>query len=77
MLLQNLRSQATPQVVLDYYVRAEPVTKRINHRLDRDLIYHNLYGLFVKDLLNDLRNQQHDQSLTKLCGLIDHAEKYF
>jgi hypothetical protein len=75
--LQALRSSGNPEIVLDYYVRAEPVTARINQRLDRQWIYRDLYERFVKDLLAQVRAGQTQQALQTVSALINYAETVF
>ena len=76
-LLQALRSWGDPQVVLDYYVRSEPVTQRINQRLDKLWVYNDLYTRFVTDLLVQLRAGQNQQALHTVTALIDYAEQVY
>jgi hypothetical protein len=76
-LLQALRTWGNPETVLDYYIRAEPVTGRINQRLDRQWVYRDLYNQFVKDLLTQVRAGQHQSAMQTVSALIAHAEQTY
>jgi hypothetical protein len=76
-LLKELRSILGADTVLYYYVRAEPVVKRIIDRPNARDIWLVIHQRFVKDIFIDLRNLDRDAVTQKIVSMLDQLEKEF
>jgi hypothetical protein len=75
-LLQNLR--ATPgaeQVVLDYYLRSEPIVKRIKAEHGEDVeVWDQYYQQYVKSIIDSLKAGDNDSAISKIFLMISALE---
>ena len=77
-LLQEMRATTAPDVVLDYYIRSERITRFINSMPNSDDVWNTIYFESVKPMLPDLRFRRTDVFLENLERLVENLElRYF
>ena len=75
-MLQNLR--ATPgaeNTVLDYYIRAEPLVKKIKSKHgESDVIWHQYYDRYISSIIQSLRDNNNQQAYDKIFTMLADLE---
>lgn len=75
LLLQKLRSATNEGAVLDYYIRAEPIVKKIKRvHGENPLVWDRYYARYVHDIIVDLRVGKVQDAATKIFNMVSQLE---
>lgn len=75
LLLQQLRSSATEAAVLDYYIRAEPIVKKIKKvHGEKAEVWDKYYAKYVHDIILDLRVGNGRSAAVKIFNMVSELE---
>lgn len=75
-LLISLRDKIREETVVEYYVRAEQIVAMIKgvHQNDRT-IWSTYYERFIPPILNDIRNGNDEDAVTKMYLMVEELEE--
>ena len=76
-LLQAIRATTDPTVVLDYYVRSEQVTQRINARTDKVDVWNWVYQTYIPNMLVKVRADQKEHAIKAIDDMLCEIEKKY
>jgi hypothetical protein len=76
-LLQAIRATTDPTVVLDYYVRSEQVTQRINARTDKVDVWNWVYQTYIPNMLVKVRAGQKEHAIKAIDDMLCEIEKKY
>jgi hypothetical protein len=76
-LLQEIRATTDPKVVLDYYIRSEQVTQRINAREDRVDVWNRVYKTYIPNMLVKVRAGKKEDAVKTIDGMLREIEKKY
>lgn len=76
-LLQEIRATTDPTVVLDYYVRSEQVTQRINARADKVDVWNRIYKTYIPNMLVKVRAGKKEDAVKTIDGMLREIEKKY
>jgi hypothetical protein len=76
-LLQAIRATTDPTVVLDYYVRSEQVTQRINARTDKIAVWNWVYQTYIPNMLVKVRAGQKEHAIKAIDDMLCEIEKKY
>lgn len=76
-LLQAIRATTDPTVVLDYYVRSEQVTQRINARTDKIAVWNWVYQTYIPNMLVKVRTGQKEHAIKAIDDMLCEIEKKY
>lgn len=77
MLLQEIRATTDPTVVLDYYVRSEQVTQRINARPDKVSVWNWVYQTYIPNMLVKVRTGKKEDTIKTIDSMLCEIEKKY
>lgn len=74
-LLQNLRASVSGQRVLEYYMRSEPLVRRVKslHGNDR-VFWSGIYSRFIAGIIQSLRDGNGSQADSRIFDMLDTLE---
>jgi hypothetical protein len=64
-------------VVLDYYIRSEQVTQRINAREDRADVWNRVYKTYIPNMLVKVRAGKKEDAIKTIDGMLREIEKKY
>ncbi len=76
-LLQELRATSNPQTVLNYYVRSQQVTQRINARSDRVNVWNVIYNTYIPNMLSQIRAGRKEDALNTIMSILGEVENKY
>jgi hypothetical protein len=76
-LLQQIRATTDPKIVLDYYIRSEQVTKRINDREDCVDVWNRIYKTYIPNMLVKVRAGKKEDAIKTIDGMLREIEKKY
>lgn len=77
VLLQELRFIINPDIVLYYYIKAEPIVKEINNKPNNRDIWLLIYQQYVKDIFTSLRTRDRDAVAAKIESMLTNLEQQY